>query len=119
VTWADDAKIDPPGLSIDRDAGEGPVRCCGRRHVAADSLVCYDNLAPERLKALIARLPHLEGVSPLYLCDGCSELVIRENVLTREERAIDFGLSQEFVDKARSLDSLASNGLVRATGRVG
>jgi hypothetical protein len=104
TTWADVAGIVPPGLSIDRDAGEGPPRCCQRRLVAADMLICYDEIAPERLKALVAQLPHLEGVSPLYLCDGCSELIIRKGVMTREQRAIDFGLPQAVVDKARDLD---------------
>jgi hypothetical protein len=98
------AGIDPPSQSIDRDAGEGPPRCCKRRVVAADALVCYDELAPERLKALLARLPHLAGVTPLYLCDSCSEMLIREGKMTREERAIDFGESQEIIDKARDHD---------------
>jgi hypothetical protein len=113
-TWADVAGIDPPSLSIDRDAGEGPPRCCSRRHVAADALVCYDDLAPERRKALLARLPQLAGVDGVYLCDGCSELLVREVVITREERAIDFGLPQAIIDQARGLDALARDGLARA-----
>lgn len=72
--------------------------------MAADALICYDDLAPERRKALLERLPHLAGADPLYLCDGCSELLIRNLVITREERAIDFGESQDIVDKARDLD---------------
>jgi hypothetical protein len=108
-TWADEAGLTPASKSIDRDAGEGPPRCCGRRFVAADSLICYDELAPDRLKALIVRLPHLDEASPLYLCDGCSELLIRELVFTREERAIDFGLPQEIVDKARDLDLMPAH----------
>lgn len=103
-TWADAAGLVPSGQTIDRDAGEGPPRCCGRRLVAADSLVCYDDLSPDGLKRLLARLPHLEGIAPLYLCDGCSELIIREEVVTRLERAIDFGEPQDVVDKARDLD---------------
>jgi hypothetical protein len=103
-TWADEAGIDPPGLSMDRDAGEGPPRCCGRRFVAADGLVCYDDLAPERLKRLLARLPRLAEAASIYLCDGCSELLLREEIFTREERAIDFGLPQNIVDNARDAD---------------
>ena len=103
-TWASDQGLDPQAQSIDRDAGEGPPRCCGRRLVAADALVCYDELAPERRKALLERLPHLQDVTPLYLCDACSELLIREAVITREDRALDFGLPAEVVEKARVLD---------------
>lgn len=114
-TWADDAKIDPPSLSVDRDNGDGPPRCCPRRLVAADALVYYGELAPGRRQALLARFPHLEGVGPLYLCDGCSELLIRELIITREERAVDFGLPQEIVDKARDSDGLARDGLLRST----
>jgi hypothetical protein len=114
-TWADERQLDVRAVTIDRDAGEGPPRCCARRLIAADSLVCYDKLAPERRAALLARLPHLEGVTPLYLCDACSELLIREAVMTREERALDFGLPQEIVDKARDLDERAHNGLARVT----
>lgn len=103
-TWADEAQVEPRGLSIDRDAGGGPPRCCGRRLVAADALVCYDDLAPERLAEVVKRFPHLAGVTPLYLCDGCSEQLIREAVITREARAVDFGLSQEAIDKERQRD---------------
>lgn len=103
-TWADVAGIVPPATSVDRDAGEGPPRCCNRRLVAADALICYDALAPERRAALVARWPHLEGVTPLFLCDGCSEWITRERVMTREARMRDFGESQEIVDKARDLD---------------
>jgi hypothetical protein len=103
-TWADDAKIVPPGLPIDRDADEGPPRCCARRFVAADALVCYDELAPERRTALLKRFPHLSGVSPLYLCDACGDTLVRERVITREERAIAFGLSAAAVAKARAQD---------------
>lgn len=103
-TWADTAQVEPRGLSIDRDAGEGPPRCCGRRLVAADALVCYDDLAPERLAEIVKRLPQLADLTPLYLCDGCSELLIREAVITREGRALDFGLSEEIVNKERERD---------------
>lgn len=103
-TWADAAELVPASQTIDRDRGEGPVRCCHRRLVAADALVCYDDLSAERRSALEQRLPHLQGVTPLYLCDACSELLIREVVFTREERAIDFGLDQDIIDKARDRD---------------
>lgn len=72
--------------------------------MAADSLICYDDLAPERLAAVLERFPHLKDVKPIYLCDGCSELVVRELVITREGRAVDFGLPQEIIDEARALD---------------
>jgi hypothetical protein len=103
-TWADVAELDPPSQSIDRDAGEGPPRCCKRRIVAADALVWYDELGAKRRAALLERLPHLEGVAPLYLCDSCSELLIREEIITREERAVDFGETQKIIDKARDQD---------------
>jgi hypothetical protein len=103
-TWADEAGIIPPSRSIDRDAGEGPPRCCVRRLVAADALVCYDELALERLAELAKRFPHLAEITPLYLCDGCADTLIREEIITREDRAIDFGLPQEIVDKAREQD---------------
>lgn len=103
-TWADEANVGPRGLSIDRNAGEGPPRCCERRLVAADALVCYDDLAPERLAEIVKRLPHLADLTPLYLCDSCSELLIRERVITREARALDFGLPQEIVAKERERD---------------
>ena len=103
-TWASDQGLEPQSQTIDRDASEGPPRCCRRRLVAADALVCYDELAPERLAAVLERLPHLKGVTPLYLCDACGDLIIREAVVTREDRALDFGLGQDVVDKARDLD---------------
>jgi len=106
-TWADAAGVVPPATSIDRNAGEGPPRCCARRIVAADALVCYDDLAPERLAAVLERLPQLKGVSPLYLCDGCASLVVREEVVTREELAVDLGLSADLVSKARDMDQKA------------
>jgi hypothetical protein len=110
-TWASDQGFTQASQMVDRDAGQGPVRCCGRRLVAADALVCYDELAPERLAAVLERLPHLKGVTPLYLCDACSELIIREEVVTREDRALDFGLPQDVVDKARDLDRKAGRTL--------
>lgn len=105
-TWANEARISPPSRSIDRDAGEGPPRCCARRLVAADALVNYDELAAERLAELVKRFPHLQAVSPLYLCDGCADTIIRERIVTREDRARDFGLPSTVVAKARAHDAL-------------
>jgi hypothetical protein len=102
--WAEVAGVIPSARSIDRNAGEGPPRCCARRLVSADELVCYDDLAPERLALLLKRLPHLVGVSPLYLCGACGETIIRERLVTREDRARDFGLSTAIVEKARLHD---------------
>jgi hypothetical protein len=86
-TWADAAGIEPQGLSIDRDQGEGPPRCCGRRLVAADALVYFGDLASAPRARLLARWPHLAGVpaTELYLCDGCRGTVRRETVLSRDE----------------------------------
>ncbi len=97
-TWND---ADPrlPARSIDRDVGEGPPRCCARRLVAADSLVRYDRLPPDLLAKVRQRFPDLPA-GPLYLCDACGETLIREGVLTREERARGFGLSPKMVAKA-------------------
>jgi len=86
-TWADSAGVRPPGLSMDRDAGQGPPRCCARRLVAADALVHYGDLHPTRLARVLARFPHLADVplDQLYLCDGCRGTIRREVVLTRDE----------------------------------
>lgn len=104
-TWAEEAGIIPPARNIDRDAGEGPPRCCARRRVAADELVCYDDLAPARLAVVLQRFPRLVGASPLYLCGACGETVIREQVVTREDRARDFGLPERVITKARLHDA--------------
>lgn len=104
-TWADEAGITQRARGVDRDAGDGPPRCCARRFIAADALVCYDDLAPGPRAALDARFPHLAGVSPLYLCDGCAETIIRERVVTREGRARDFGLPDAVIEKARLHDN--------------
>jgi len=86
-TWADVAGIEPRGLSIDRDQGEGPPRCCNRRLVAADALVHFGDLASARLAAVLARFPHLADVpvAELYLCDACRGTIRREQVIARED----------------------------------
>jgi hypothetical protein len=86
-TWADVAAIVPTGLSIDRDAGEGPPRCCSRRFVAADALVYFGELATDSRSRVLARFAHLTNVpeTELYLCDACRATVRREAVLSREE----------------------------------
>lgn len=110
-TWADMAKVSPPGSPIDRDAGEGPPRCCTRRLVAADALVCYDDLPGALLAVVKERFPAIASMTPIYLCDGCSDTLVREGVITREERAAGLGLSAASVLKARELDQLdASRG---------
>lgn len=103
-TWAGESGVGSPSRSIDRDAGEGPPRCCARRLVSADELVCYDDLAPERLALVLQRLPHLVWVRPLYLCGACGETIIRERIVTREDRARDFGLPTALIEKARRHD---------------
>lgn len=104
-TWAQEAGISPPACNIDRDAEEGPTRCCARRLVPADEMVCYDDLAPDRLAIVLERFPHLVGVSPLYLCGACGETLIRERVVTREDRARDFALPESIIEKARIQDA--------------
>lgn len=86
-TWASDAGVDPPGLSIDRDAGEGPPRCCRRRRVAADALVFYGGLPAGIRGRVLGRFPRLAEISPeeRYLCDGCRETLRRERVIARTE----------------------------------
>lgn len=86
-TWADEAQVEPPGLSIDRGVGEGPPRCCARRLVAADALVHFGDLLPALLAKVLDRFPHLGSVPPdqLYLCDGCRGSLRREAVLKRDE----------------------------------
>jgi len=86
-TWADEAGIVPPGKSIDRDAGEGPPRCCARRFVAADALVHFGELSAPRLAKVRARFPKHQNVPDvdLYLCDGCRGTIRREAVLARNE----------------------------------
>ena len=105
-TWADDADIAPPSRSIDRDAGEGPPRCCARRFVAADALVRYDQLPLDSLALVKERFPHLASIAPLYLCDACGETLVREHVWTREDRAEGLGLSSTAVAKARAHDAV-------------
>lgn len=86
-TWAETAGILPPGLSIDRDAGEGPPRCCARRFVAADALVHFGDLLPALRTRVLARFPALATTPAreLYLCDGCRGTIRREVVLDRNE----------------------------------
>jgi hypothetical protein len=103
-TWADVAGIEPRGLSLDRDKGEGPPRCCDRRLVAADALVCYDDVSAGLLSVLVTRFPHLEHAAKIYLCDACSDTLIRERLVTREDRALDLGLPREIVEKMRAHD---------------
>jgi hypothetical protein len=100
-TWAEKAGSIPPSRSIDRDAGEGPPRCCARRLVAADALMYYGLLA-----RVVGRFAHLQRVplDELYLCDACGETLVRERVVTREERALAFGLPAAAVAKARAHD---------------
>lgn len=86
-TWADVAGLVPPSRSIDRDAGEGPPRCCARRLVAADALVHFGELSASRLAKVRARFPEHQDVPAidLYLCDGCRGTIRREVILTRDE----------------------------------
>jgi hypothetical protein len=86
-TWADAVGVVPASASIDRDVGEGPPRCCAKRHVSADALVYFGDLPSARLDRLRARFPALATVpdGELYLCDGCRGTVRREIVLAREE----------------------------------
>lgn len=99
-TWADAAGVVPPARSIDRDQGEGPPRCCARRLVSADSLICYDDVSAELLSVLVTRFPHLEKAEQIFLCDACAETLIREHLITREDRARVFGLSEKLIAKA-------------------
>jgi len=105
-TWADAAGIIPPAASIDRDAGDGPPRCCNRRLVAADALVCYDEADAVRLALILDRLLLLRQAPNVFLCDACADLIVREQLVTREERALDLKLSAELVEKARAHDQL-------------
>lgn len=106
-TWADATELDPPSRSIDRDLGEGPTRCCARRLVAADALVCYDEVSADLLSILLTRFPHMEKAPAIYLCDACADILIREKLVKREDRAIDFGLSQDTINKMRDQDTKA------------
>lgn len=107
-TWADTARVVPPALNIDRDAGEGPPRCCARGKVAADALIWYGELPVTIRSKVLARFPKLVNVptSGLYLCDACAETLVRERVITREERAVGLGLAADRVAAARAHDLL-------------
>jgi hypothetical protein len=104
-TWADVANVEPRGLSLDRDKGEGPPRCCDRRLVAADALICYDDLAAVRQLELLKRFPHLDGKTPVYLCDACADTLVRERIISHEDRALDFGLDAAVIARARARDA--------------
>ena len=103
-TWADAAGLLSPSQTIDRDAGEGPARCCGRRLVAADALICYDDVSAELLSILVTRFPHFAEAEQIFLCDACADTLVREQLITREDRATDLRLPQEVVDKMRDQD---------------
>ena len=103
-TWAEASDLASPSQTVDRDAGEGPLRCCARRLVAADALICYDDVSAELLSVLVTRFPHLEKATEIFLCDACADTLVREQLVSREDRAIDLGLSQEVVAKMRDQD---------------
>lgn len=75
------------GPVVDRDAGEGPPRCCAKRRVLADKLVWYGGVSNEALARVRARLPHLAEVArkDLYLCSRCILRLLREGVLRPDE----------------------------------
>lgn len=75
------------GPVVDREAGEGPPRCCPRRRVLADKLVWYGGISDEALARVRARLPHLAEVArdDLYLCSGCILRLLREGVIRPDE----------------------------------
>ena len=52
----------------------------------------------------MTRFPHLAGAKEIFLCDACADTLIREKLVTREDRAIDLGLSQDIVTKMRDQD---------------
>lgn len=86
-TWAEEAGISPPSVTLDRDAGEGPLpRCCSRRFVSADALVQYGDLDVEKRTLVCERItPMAEADADMYLCDACREILRREQVITRAE----------------------------------
>lgn len=95
-TWASDAGVSPASMTLDRDAGEGPARCCARRFVAADALVFYGDLDSGKLARVRARFPDLSGAT--YLCDSCRETLRREKVIARTEMPTSRALSNPNVE---------------------
>lgn len=85
-TYADDAQVVPPALPLNRDLGEGPLRCCGTAVVTADSLVWYgpDEMAAPVLAKVRARHKQVPAEG-MYLCGGCRETLRREKVIARTE----------------------------------
>lgn len=101
-TWASDEGIQPPGLPIDRDAGEGPPRCCKIRRVAADALAWWGGHPAALLARARAAHPHWNTIADqdLYVCSACQERLLALKVVTREELARAFGLSDRIIAHA-------------------
>lgn len=101
-TWADVAAVAPPSKSLNRNAGEGPPRCCNVQLVAADALIWWGGLPALIIGKAKARFPRLSAVAneELYLCSNCGETLVREKLITREELARSQGLSERQVAKA-------------------
>ena len=75
------------GPVVDREAGEGPPRCCAKRRILADKLVWYGGISNDALTRLRARMPHLAEVAreDLYLCSRCIVRLLRDGVLRIDE----------------------------------
>lgn len=103
-TWADQRRLNVSerAATLNRDAGEGPPRCCATREVVCDGLAFWGELPTELLARTRGRLPQLIAIADvdLYLCAGCRELLFREKVVTREEVARGLGLPVNAIAKA-------------------
>lgn len=120
-TWADERRLEEPATSVNRDAGEGPPRCCTTAVVAGDGLVWWGELPAELLERVFARFPTLATIplEDLYLCGGCREQLFREELVTREEVARGLGLPPAVVAKAWRHDELfLRRGTVKAPAEV-
>lgn len=122
-TWADDVRerahpnreyavVREPGVGyvrmLDREIDVYPPPCCARRRIAADVLVYVGTLPAPVLDLVRGRFPHLASIADgdLYLCDGCRETLVREQVITREGMARGFGAPADIVAKAWRHDEL-------------
>jgi hypothetical protein len=120
-TWADERRLERRATSVNRDAGEGPPRCCATTVVACDGLVWWGGLPVELLERVYVHFPVLAAIQleELYLCGGCREQLFRSGVVTREEIARGLELPPAVVAKAWRHDELSlRRGAVKAPAEV-
>jgi hypothetical protein len=80
-TWRTDA------APVNRDAGEGPPRCCGTAIVAGDELWWLGGLPAPMLATMRTVFPAWASIADadLYACGHCKELLFRHLKVSRED----------------------------------